>query len=521
MTPTEYITKTINVQVAGTLSSLSSYDERYKINKLIITGNIDARDISCFYSMYNLSILDLSETSIMEYNGTGGVGPNPYTEARLYPANEMPTYSFGFLDYNTTLTSLTLPKTLKSIANSAFYNCRSLSSVTMYDSLISIGDNAFNSCYSLTYIEIPKNVTNIASNAFIDCIKILEYNVSSENYYYTSLDGVIYNKDMSVLFAYPKAKTGSFSIPATVISIGNSAFDHCTNLLNIQIPNSVSEIGEMAFIGCSSINSIVIPNEVKRINKQTFEFCNYLNSIYLPDSLTYIGEYAFCGCEDLNSLIIPKKVAYIGNYAFAQCKRLISISLPDSIKSINEWMFSMCSSLKEIVIPNSVDSIKYAACQSCTNLENLIIGKNVKFIDSRCFAYCNSLKSIYSYPSLPADLSLSLNVFENVNKTTCTLYVPLGTIDTYKQANQWKDFKAIEEISTGIQTINQSNIKITTHNERLIIENANINSKIEIYDMIGERVNTQFIKSKQFEILLPKGTYVVRIENYSKKLIIK
>lgn len=514
------VSKTVAVQVAGTMSTLFSNDDMNNIAKLTITGNIDARDISFFYGIYNLSVLDLSNANIIEYNGAGGVGPEPYS-VRLYPANEMPPYSFVFLDFNSTLTSVILPKSLKSIAGHAFFNCRSLSTVTMYDSLISIGENAFYSCMSLTYIDIPRNVSTIAYNAFTYCIDILTYNVSTENLHFTSQDGVLYNKDKSVLFAYPQAKSGSFTIPTTVILIGNSAFYNCKNLTNIQISNLVSEIGEMAFMSCTSINSIVIPNNVIKINKQAFEFCTYLNSVSLPDSLSYIGELAFCACEHLNNLIIPKKVSYIGDFAFAQCLNLTSISLPDSINSINEWMFNSCRSLKEIVIPNTVDSIKYGAFQSCGKLENMKIGKEVRFIGSRSFVDCVSLKSIYAYPTNPADLNLSLDVFTNVNKTNCILYVPLGSKATYGQANQWKDFKNIEEITTGMQSIDQREIKIIMGNEKVIIENAKVDDKVEIYDILGKKIKELLIESNQEEILLPKGIFVIRVESYSKKVIIK
>jgi len=517
--PVEYLSKTVDVQVAGTLSTLISIDEMNTISKLTLTGNIDARDIGFFYNIYNLSVLDLSNANIMEYNGGGGVGPYPNSQ-RLYPANEIPPYTFVFLDCNSKLTTLILPKTLKSIAGHAFYNCYSLSTITMYDSLISIGENAFYSCISLTYIDIPRNVTTIESNAFTYCMALLTYNVSPDNIHYTSQDGVLYNKDMSELFAYPKAKAGSFTIPPTVISIGTSAFEECTSLTNIQIPNSVSEIGEMAFMSCTSINSIVIPNKVKRINKQAFLFCTYLNTVSLPDSLTYIGEKAFCACEHLNNLIIPKKVSYIDNYAFAQCQNLTSITLHDSINSISEWMFNSCGYLKEIVIPNTVDSIKYGAFQSCTKLEILKIGKEVRFIDSRCFVDCISLKSIYAYPTNPVDLSLSTDVFTNINKMSCILYVPHGSKTAYEQANKWKDFKNIEEMTTGMQSIGQKDIKIIIGNGKLIIENANVDDKVEIFDISGKKIKEQYIESNQDKILLPKGIFIIRIENYSKKVII-
>lgn len=510
-----YISKTINVQVAGTLSTLISDNEINRITKLTLTGNIDARDIRLFYSIYNLSELDLSDANIMEYIGVGGVGPDPYTE-KLYPANEMPNFSICFLDFNLTLTTLILPKSLKSIASLAFYNCRNLTNLSMYDSLISIGENAFNECGALTNITIPKNVTFIASSAFTNCLKILTYSVNTENLKYKSLDGVLYDKNMTVLYAYPSAKVGDFSIPETITSIGNSAFCNCTNLTNIVIPNSVTEIGAMAFMRCTAINSIVIPNKVKRINNNCFQFCNYLSAIKMPDSLQYIGDYAFSVCEFLSNIVIPKKVSYIGNYAFAQCTNLSSITLPDSIKTFGEWMFNSCINLKEIIIPDAVDSIKYGAFQSCNKLQNLKIGKNVTYIDSRCFVDCVSLKSIYAYPTKPVDLSLSADVFLNVNKTNCVLYVPINSKAAYMSANQWKDFKIIEEMTTGLQLIDeQPDISYhQTDTQLKITSSLKTISCIEIYAISGKKIMQEKRNNENTVMIeignLSKGIYLLR-----------
>ena len=445
-----YISKTINVPTAGTLSTLISDNDINKITKLTISGNIDARDINFLYFIINLSVLDMSDVNIKEYNGIGGLYPNRYSET-LYPANEIPSYSFVYFDYNSALTTILLPKSLTSIAKYAFYNCWGLRDITMPDSLVSIGENAFYCCLCLFTINIPKEVTTIASDAFSYCINTTTFNVNTENRHFCSQDGIIYNKDMSILYAYPKAREGSFIVPATVTSIGKYAFDHCSNLIDIVIPNSVSEIGEMAFNSCTNLQSINLPKKIKKIKDNTFQFCSYLKSVNMPDSLQFIGINAFCLCENLRDIEIPKTVSYIGNSAFEQC---------------------------------------------------------------------NKLSIIYALNTDPIDLSLTANVF-SFDKANCILYVPKGSEIAYRQANQWKDFKFVKEIIAGIRLIGLSDIKILTDNEKLIIENAKLRDKVEIFSITGIKIKEQLIDSYQTKIKLHSGIYLIRIDNYSCKVIVK
>ncbi|MGN0660293.1 MAG: leucine-rich repeat domain-containing protein, partial [Oscillospiraceae bacterium] len=146
------------------------------------------------------------------------------------------------------LTSITISDSVTSIGNSAFFRCISLASITIPDSVTSIGSWAFEYCSSLTSITIPDSVTSIGDGAFCGCSSLASINVGEDNKYYSSTDGVLFNKDKTELICYPAGKTSSaYTIPDGITSIGYEAFSGCSSLTSITVPNSVTSIGESAF----------------------------------------------------------------------------------------------------------------------------------------------------------------------------------------------------------------------------------------------------------------------------------
>ena len=224
------------------------------------------------------------------------------------------------------VTSVKIPSGVTSIGNSAFGGCTSLASVTIPDSVTSIGNNAFMQCASLANITIPDSVTSIRDGAFGGCKSLASINVSEKSENYSSVDGILFNKNITKLIRYPSAKTISeYSVPNSVMSIGNSAFSGCTNLASITIPDSVTSIGDGAFGVCTNLASITISNSVTNIGTHTFTGCTNLASIIIPDSVTNIGTHTFSSCTNLASIIIPDSVTSIGGGAFMQCTNLANI----------------------------------------------------------------------------------------------------------------------------------------------------------------------------------------------------
>jgi uncharacterized protein YjdB len=225
---------------------------------------------------------------------------NIYTVVIQNGVRSIGEYAFYNCD---NMTSITIPNSVESIGSCAFRTCNSLSSITIPNSVKSIARAAFQGCNSLTSIIIPSSVTSIGDDAFI-CANLISIYVDNTNPNYLSEDGVLYNKNKTVLLKYPPKKPGtSFSIPNTVTNI-DYAFRDNTNLTSMVISNSITNIGSMTFSHCTSLTSITIPNSVTSIGYMAFYYCTSLTSIIIPNSVTNIDYEAFGHCVNLKNVVV-------------------------------------------------------------------------------------------------------------------------------------------------------------------------------------------------------------------------
>ena len=193
-----------------------------------------------------------------------------------------------------------------SIGDGAFYWCTRLCSVTIPDSVTSIGDNAFSRCTSLTNLTIGNNVTTIGVAAFSSCTSLTAITVDALNRFYSSVDGVLFNKSQTTLIQYPGGIVGAYTIPNSVTSIGNSAFSYCTNLTSVTIPDSVTSIGDYAFQLCSSLTSVTIPDSVTSIGDCAFGWCPTMTAIYFQGNApTLGGSSVFAGDDQATVYYLP------------------------------------------------------------------------------------------------------------------------------------------------------------------------------------------------------------------------
>ncbi|MGI6671588.1 MAG: leucine-rich repeat domain-containing protein [Christensenellales bacterium] len=353
------------------------------------------------------------------------------------------------------LTSITIPDSVTGIGNSAFTDCSYLTSIIIPDSVTSIGSFSFSGCSSLASINIPGSVTSIGELTFYGCSSLTNIIINSSNEYYTSVDGILYNKTETKLVCYPAGKKQtrfvipsgvtnidifafsdcnslkSIIIPDGVMSIDESTFFGCNSLVNVSIPGSVLSIGDGAFYNCSSLTSITIPNSVLNIDDEAFRGCSSLTSITIPDSVTRIGSGAFTDCSSLTSIIIPNSLTNIGEFAFCGCISLTNIivnslneyytsmdgilynknktklvcypagksqanfTIPSNVTRIDSSAFYDCSSLTSITIPDSVTTIDDFAFFQCNSLTSIIISDNVTNIGDVAFYNCSSLGTVY------------------------------------------------------------------------------------------------------------------------------
>ena len=214
---------------------------------------------------------------------------------------------------NQNMTKITLPQTIRTIANSAFYLCQQLTTVTTSASITRIGDEAFQ-----------------------DCNKLEEYP---------------FNEGL--------------------ISIANNAFRN-TALRSVVLPKKVNRIGCAAFMDCQQLTDIVLPDSLLAIESETFRGCTSLTTLTIPMAIRRIDSNAFRDCRQLTSIVIPEGVERIDNQAFSSCYALASVLLPQTLTSIGYEAFSNCSSLSSIALHANVTSLEGRAFQGCQNLMNVI-----------------------------------------------------------------------------------------------------------------------------------------------------
>jgi uncharacterized repeat protein (TIGR02543 family) len=322
------------------------------------------------------------------------------------------------------LTSLTIPTSVTSIGDRAFYGCAGLTSLTIGNSVTSIGQEAFSYCTGLTSLTIGNSVTSIGQSAFSGCSGLTNIEVGEGNTAYSSVDGVLFNKSKTTLVQYPRGKQGTtYNIPNSVTTIGQSAFSGCSGLTSVTIPNSVTSLGDYAFSVCSGLMSMTIGN-----------------------SVTSIGQSAFSGCSGLTSMTIPNSETSIGSGAFEYCRGLTSVTIPNSVTSIENSAFSYCNGLTSVSIPNSVDSIGREAFSYCTGLTSVTIPSSVTSIGEYAFTDCRGLTSVTSLGMVPPNAGSY--AFRDV--PGCLL-VPETSIEAYRSANIWKDFRCIQTTGTWTQ----------------------------------------------------------------------
>ena len=295
----------------------------------------------------------------------------------------------------TSLSSVTIPDSVTSIGNIAFAGCSSLTSVTIPNSVTSIGKSAFDRCTALSSVTIGNSVTSIGDGAFYGCTSLTTITVDSNNANYSSIDGVLFNKDATAIITYPTGKqSAAYTIPDSVTSIGNSAFADCTSLSSVTIPDYVTSIGNSAFENCSSLFSVTIPDSVTSIGNYAFRNCTSLSSVTIGDYVTSIGNSAFENCSSLFSVTIGDSVTSIGDYAFRNCTSLSSVTIPDSVTSIGDRAFNGCTALSSVTIGDSVTSIGTSAFEGCISLSSISIGDSVTSIGTSAFSGCTSLSSV-------------------------------------------------------------------------------------------------------------------------------
>ncbi len=378
-----------------------AFSECESLTSIALPNSVTVLEGSAFYGCSNL-------TSINIPNGVTSIGWSAFSGC-------------------TSLSNITLPSSVKSIGYYAFMNCTSLKSIKIPDNVTSIGWWAFSNCRSLTSVTIPERLNDIGAWTFSGCSSLTEFKVSAKNSNYVSVNGVLYNKDKTVIIHYPaKKKDKSYKIPDGVAIIAGDAFKYSANLTSITIPDSVEHIGDSAFYNCASLTSITIPKDVTNIGDQAFRGCISLTEIKvatansnfvslngvlfskdkttlicypagkkdksytISDGVTSIYWCAFSDSKNLTAINVATEnqnyfsvngVLYNKGKTKLICypagKKDKSYTIPDGVTSIYDCAFSDCTSLKRITIPDGMLTIGVHSFFGCANLTSVTIPGSV------------------------------------------------------------------------------------------------------------------------------------------------
>ena len=434
------------------------------------------------------------------------------------------------------LTSVTMANSVAFIDSYGFYNCSSLQMIKLSEGLTALEHAAFKLCGSLTEIEIPASVSSIMGEMFVECSQLAVIQVHADNTAYSSDDGVLYDKDRKTLLIYPEGKNDvTFEIPATVETIYESAFGN-SRFESITIPNSVTEISRNAFWFCSELTSVTIPESVEEIGIGAFGVCLKLtsievdarNNIYasddgllynrdktllhtypaglsddftVPSFVTGIGPQAFAGGL-LSSVTIPNTVTTMGEGLFLGCKNLKSATFSNGLTEIPNNAFYNCFSLTTVELPRSITTIGGDAFNACFDLASITLPFSVTEIGEKAFKECTGLKELTVEWEIP--LSVSENVFELVNTSDITLFVPNGTEALYQEADVWEDFGTIEkyDFTSNASPLAMTAVKVWTKNGVLYITGLTPGKPLYIYNLAGQLVYSGLVKTEEERIPL-------------------
>ena len=313
--------------------------------------------------------------------------------------------------------NLILPESLRKIDNLAFANCWELNgNLTIPNSVDTIGESAFYRCNFAGDLTIPNSVIYLGGGAF----------------QYTSFTGnLTLPKSLKKIYSYTFYNcnfTGNLTLPDSLEIIENYAFNNCKFTGELNLPDSLKIIGEYAFRFYDSKSVLKLPNSIEDIRYYAFAYCKFTDSIAIPESVTNLNYQAFYACDSINAINVDKDNA-------EYC------SVDGILYSKDTTLLMHCPRGKngQIILPNSVEKIRSNAFNRCKNITGeFILPDSLKQIESYAFYNCTGIKSIRSNLTTPPNAWS--DAFESMNKDLSIIVPNQEAAEAYASADGWNYF---------------------------------------------------------------------------------
>ncbi len=326
---------------------------------------------------------------------------------------------------NTTIKTFYIPASVTTIGNGAFAGCTKLTSFTVESDSKNFSTTggmlmskdgstiiAYPAGLTLESFTISNSIVAINPSAFAGCENLIKFEITTDHTKFAVVDDVLYDIDKKVLIAYPSGKSlSSFTVPATVVTIGDYAFFNAKKLNAVSFPDrqlasdgvtisipGVATIGSFAFYGCSELTAVVIPNITETLGSYAFAYCTKLTNVGYGSALKTISAHCFEGDTAFVNVTIPSTVETIGQYAFANCTGIVNAVISSGVKTISDYAFNNCTGMTTLVIGKDVTSIGYKAFTGCLNK-----GKDAGGINNIARVYFEGSSGIWNGATMSID----------------------------------------------------------------------------------------------------------------------
>lgn len=298
--------KEINIPASVKEIGYSAFENCEAFTSFTFPKGIEVMPERLLQECYNLTQVNLPEGVTKISNSVFSECKSLESITLAQSVKEIGNYAFSSCDK---LKHIVLPKGLKKIGHDAFTSCTSLVEIELPEAITEIGPNAFNNCRVLERVTLPASLSSLRSNPFSSCKALKEYKVAEDSKFLTVQDGILFSKDMTRLIACPPSNNlGDYTVPAAVKEIASHAFYDC-NMLNSITMTEVVSIGESAFHGCYNLVKVDFGSKLETLGKGAFYSNSKIENVYLPDSFKHMDMINFDFCNNLKTVSLSEALS--------------------------------------------------------------------------------------------------------------------------------------------------------------------------------------------------------------------